>query len=112
MNGYSHHRSAGDFVSNMLVKNITIGTTEIELKVGDSILYGRKLLVAVNDSSSLVYVSYLPTFTVGGSDCYVIYSGAIVEISLNPNPPDGVDSTRVYAKLEEGETTIKIVEVS
>lgn len=108
--GNSMHRNAGEFLSRVLTKDLAISTTETEVKYGTDILEERRKIILINDSSFLIYVSHLPTFTIGGVSCFTVYSGSILEIMVDPNPPDGVDPIRAYVKVEEGSTTIKMVE--
>lgn len=112
MIGHNQHRNAGEFVSTVITGNLAVNTIETEVKLGSTILAERKLVAIINDSSYLIYGSYLPTFTIGGQHCYTIYSGNILEVYVDPNPPDGIDPAKFYIKVEEGATTVKIVEAS
>lgn len=81
------------------ISTISLSTTETEL-VGS--MTGREELQIINDSSKFIYVGFTSTFTLDES--YTIFSGQMLTIKFEEDFP-------IYCKLEEGTTTIKIVEV-
>lgn len=79
----------------------TLTTSEIELR---NTTVDRKSLIVINDSSYFVYVGFTPTFTIG-LDAITLFSGEALRINF-------LNDLNVFAKLEEGTTTIRIIEVA
>ncbi len=108
--GLNHHRNAQDNFNEYLLGRMTLTSTPAEIKVGATILKGRTKLFIINDSSNIVFVSDDPGFTPGlGEPEFFSFSGEVITISLDPNPPDGVQKT-FFAALTEGTTSIRILE--
>lgn len=92
---------------NEAVKNKIIMAIKA-LKAGPEPLANRHTLTINNDSSNVIYVGFEPDFNISGS--ITVFSGVTLSISLNPSGLD--DQLRFYAKTEENEATVKILEVS
>lgn len=81
------------------ITKISLSTTEAEL-VGT--MANREGIQIINDSSRFIYVGFSESFTL--DEAYTIFSGQMLTIRFEEDFP-------IYCKLEEGTTTIKIVEV-
>lgn len=110
---FIHHRNASQqFLKNALVKELEVTTTPVEVKVGTDILYGRKRIYVLNDSSNVVYMGGSDDFVVGEDITMTIYSGQVYFFDVNPNPrPD--EAFRLFLAIGDGytSTTVKIWEV-
>lgn len=107
--GFLNHRNADKAIQEIKIGKIRITDTETELKVGENPLSGRKELIVINDSSTLIYLNDRPEFDIE-EGTIIAYSGEMITFKLNPTPKGGMIK-RIYAKLDEGEIDIRIVEV-
>lgn len=82
--------------------------TVISLDTDETLLHGtmtdRREIRIINDSSRFIYVGFSDPFDV--DDAVTLFSGRILTIKFAPS-----EDYPIYAKLTEGATTIKIVEV-
>ncbi|GEM_PF-4901653 len=107
--GHQHHRNSESIINDFLVGQLNLSTTPVEVKVGTTILAGRKLIYIVNDSSNIIFVNKIPSFSASLESNITIYSGETVILGIESNPVG--EPTRFYARIEEGSNFIKVIEV-
>jgi hypothetical protein len=90
--------------SATLIDTISVGTTEVELKVGATPLAGRFQVALINDSSYFVHVAFTNPFTL--SQSFQAFSGEAIIFDLDP-----ATVTNVYMKTAEGTAIIRIAEI-
>lgn len=110
MLGDKHHRNASPTLSRFVIGNITVSTIPAEIKVGTDILAGRTRIYLINDSSNMIYLSDNSTFTPGVTTTFICFSGEVITIDLDPNPPDQLPE-RFWIASDEVTNTVRIAEV-
>jgi hypothetical protein len=106
--GYSHHRASERSVDGLVIAWITVTAAGVEVKAGSEILAGRRKVYVVNDSSKLIYLGDTPGFD-PASGSLICFSGEAIGFELSPNRVGG--PFRLWAKTDEGTTTIRAAEV-
>lgn len=101
-----NHRNARDVITDYETAILTIGTTEVPLRVGGSNLDNRKQLIIINDATALIFVSDVTPFTIGLGNKITVFSGEAITIDVS----DQAGKTW-YAKTDEITTQIRIAEV-
>lgn len=96
--------ASGAFMDGALVNpSFSVTTSGVEVKVGASPLAGRHTVTLINDSSAML------SFSVGTNATFAnsikLFSGAAVQLSLNPN-----ENVPVYVRAPYFNTTIGIIE--
>lgn len=107
--GQESHRNAQVTISESVVGNITLTQTPAEVKAGATALKGRIKVFIINDSSELIYLNESPTFTINDANLSV-FSGESFYFDVEPNPESQVPF-KMYAIIEEGTNTAKVLEV-
>lgn len=107
--GNESHRNASSTVSETVVGRLTLNQTPAEVKAGDTRLAGRSKFFLINDSSDLIYLNTDPNFTIADANI-VAFSGEAIVFDVNSNPEDK-DPFVIYAIIEEGTNTCRVLEV-
>ena len=93
--------------NNIRIGEITINTTATEIKVDTEELEQRHTVRMINLSSDYIYISNSPDLTASESDSILLFSGASIEIKLNPKK-----LIKLYAITRVRSAPLSIVEVS
>lgn len=110
--GHVHHRNSSNSLVETVFGMLNVGKTPVEVKVGATILAGRKEIYIVNDSSNVIFMSQDETFVVGVDAAMAIYSGTVFRIIVQVNPAIGNELQRFYVATDDLEgIVIQIVEV-
>lgn len=100
---------SGGFVDEALqwweAIDIELSSTPTNLKTGSNIYVERKQLMVINDSSDLVYIGLNEDLTVANSQI-TLYSGQALTFNF-----DRTIVLPIYAVLEEGTNSIRIIEL-
>lgn len=86
---------------------LTIGTTEVPLRVGAQNLNDRKQLIVYNDATAVLYLADEAPFTIGDvGNKIVLFGGQAVTINVND-----LAGKTWYAKTEYPTVKVLIAEV-
>jgi hypothetical protein len=91
---------------NTQIGKITIMPYSTPLRVGKEDVKGRRQLIVVNDSSTYLFHSTDPNFTLESGKYIFHVPGEVVTYNLNPD-----EDLTIYAKTKEYPVKVRIFEV-